>query len=39
MYLIPIDMITSGNSISLSKEKSKYSKKDKIDYSKYIVTF
>lgn len=39
MYLIPIDVITSGNSISLSKEKSKYSKKDMIDYSKYIVTF
>lgn len=39
MYLIPIDVIKSGNSISLSKEKSKYSKEDMIDYSKYIVTF
>ena len=38
MYVIPIDDIKSKTAISLSTEKSKYSRKDDIDYSQYIVT-
>ena len=37
MYLIPVSVLGNSSSISLCKEKSKYSRDDDVDYSKYIV--
>lgn len=39
MYLIPHDVIKNSSTLNLHKEKSKYARKDSVDYTKYIVTF
>lgn len=39
MYVMPTEIIKNTSTLNLSLEKSKYSKKDAIDTSKYIVTF
>lgn len=39
MYVIPKSVIKNCNTITLRKEKSKFAKKDDIDYSQYIVNF
>ena len=37
MYLIPRSEIKNKTTLNLMKDKSKYSKRDSTDYSKYIV--
>lgn len=39
MYLIPRNKIINKTALNLTKNKSKFSKKNSIDYSKYIVNF
>lgn len=39
MYLIPRNEIINKTALNLTKNKSKFSKKNSIDYSKYIVNF
>lgn len=39
MYLIPRNEIINKTTLNLTKNKSKFSKKNSIDYSKYIVNF
>lgn len=38
MFLIPKEIIKNTNTLSLYKAKSKFSNKNSIDYSKYLVT-
>ena len=37
MYLIPVAALNNKSTISLCKEKSKYSRADDVDYSQFIV--
>lgn len=39
MYFIPRNEIINKTALNLTKNKSKFSKKNSIDYSKYIVNF
>ena len=38
MFLIPKEDIENSNALNLCKVKSKFSNKDTVDYSKYLVT-